>query len=86
MKKIIVLSLAAAALGLAACSPSNNEPVANDTVLNLDESIDTNLSTGETGDLNASTTTLNETATNTTDDAVGNLIESNGVEAAGNAR
>jgi hypothetical protein len=84
MKKTVVLSLAAAALGLAACTPSNNEPVANDTALNLDDSLDTNLSTGETSDLNASTTTLNEGTVNATDDAVGNLIESNGAEPAGN--
>lgn len=86
MKKTVVLSLAAAAaFGLAACSPSNNEPVANETALNLDESIDTNLSTGETTDLNASTATLNEGAANASDD-VGNLIESNGVEPAGNVQ
>lgn len=86
MKKTVLLSLAAAALGVSACSPSSNEPVANETALNLEESIDTNLSTGETTDLNTSTTTLNEGAANASDDAVGNLIESNGAEPVGNAQ
>lgn len=86
MNKIFALSLAAASIALAACTPSNTEPVANDTALNLDDSLDTNLSAGETGTPDASATTLNESATNMSDDAVGNLIERNGVEAGGNTQ
>ena len=72
MKPTILLPLAIAALGLAACSGSNSTPVNNETTLNLDEGADANLTGGETTDLNATDTSLNASDVNLSTDAAAN--------------